>query len=191
MKMRLINKMAIKSIICMTLLTVGQAQAALINFTVNAQIGSAAAGNSFGLTVGDIITASGQFDDTTMITGVFGDYFDFSSSVNNMSISFGNTDYTDAKEKDGGALMYFSNGIFDGISYVAAVDPTIPEFLSNGLVGGPFDVSGTDYTGYVDGTWQVDSYSDVSAVPVPAAIWLFGSGLIGLAGIGRRKNQYK
>ena len=189
--MRLTKKTAIKSIICMTLLTVSQAQAALINFTVDAQIGSAPAGNSFGLTVGDIITASGQFDDSTMLTGAFGDYFDFTSPVNNMSISFGNTDYTDAMEKDGGALMYFSNGIFDGISYVAAIDPTIPEFLSNGLVGGPFDVSGTDYTGYVDGTWQVGSYSAVSAVPVPAAIWLFGSGLIGLAGIGRRKNQIK
>ena len=29
--------------------------------------------------------------------------------------------------------------------------------------------------------------SEVSAVPVPAAVWLFGSGLIGLAGIARRK----
>ena len=28
----------------------------------------------------------------------------------------------------------------------------------------------------------------VSAVPVPAAVWLFGSGLIGLAGIARRSN---
>lgn len=27
----------------------------------------------------------------------------------------------------------------------------------------------------------------LSAVPVPAAVWLFGSGLLGLAGIGRRK----
>ena len=27
----------------------------------------------------------------------------------------------------------------------------------------------------------------VSAVPVPAAVWLFGSGLIGLAGFARRK----
>jgi len=36
------------------------------------------------------------------------------------------------------------------------------------------------------------SYSlagNVSAVPVPAAIWLFGTGLIGLAGIARRKTQ--
>jgi len=29
--------------------------------------------------------------------------------------------------------------------------------------------------------------SEVSAIPVPAAVWLFGSGLIGLAGIARRK----
>jgi len=28
---------------------------------------------------------------------------------------------------------------------------------------------------------------DVNPVPVPAAVWLFGSGLIGLAGIARRK----
>jgi hypothetical protein len=30
---------------------------------------------------------------------------------------------------------------------------------------------------------------DAPAVPVPAAVWLLGSGLAGLAGIGRRKNK--
>jgi len=34
--------------------------------------------------------------------------------------------------------------------------------------------------------WAVQS-GDVSAVPVPAAVWLFGSGLIGLVGFARRK----
>ena len=34
--------------------------------------------------------------------------------------------------------------------------------------------------------WAVHS-GDVSAVPVPAAVWLFGSGLIGLLGAARRK----
>lgn len=34
--------------------------------------------------------------------------------------------------------------------------------------------------------WAVQS-GDVSAVPVPAAVWLFGSGLIGLVGLARRK----
>ena len=35
--------------------------------------------------------------------------------------------------------------------------------------------------------WAVQS-GDVSAVPVPAAVWLFGSGLLGLIGVTRRKN---
>ncbi len=43
--------------------------------------------------------------------------------------------------------------------------------------GGPFDGQNGDWT--VTGT--------VSAVPVPAAVWLFGSGLVGLAGIARRR----
>ena len=34
--------------------------------------------------------------------------------------------------------------------------------------------------------WAVHS-GNVSAVPVPAAVWLFGSGLIGLLGLARRK----
>ncbi len=31
---------------------------------------------------------------------------------------------------------------------------------------------------------------DVSAVPVPAAVWLFGSGLVGLIGVSRRKRRH-
>lgn len=34
--------------------------------------------------------------------------------------------------------------------------------------------------------WSVDGFT-VSQVPVPAAVWLFGSGLIGLFGVARRK----
>ena len=186
MKIRLTNKTAIKSLICMALLTASQAQAALINFTVDAQIHSAAVGNSFDLSVGDIITASGQFDDSSISAGVI----DFTSTFNNMSISFGNTVYTDEMDVVGGANMFLTaDGIFDGISYLSIL--ASPGFESNGFVNGPFDVVGNDSAGFVDGTWQVGSYSAVSAVPVPAAIWLFGSGLIGLAGIGRRKSQYK
>jgi len=33
----------------------------------------------------------------------------------------------------------------------------------------------------------VDSFGSASAVPVPAAVWLFGSGLLGLVGVARRK----
>ena len=33
-------------------------------------------------------------------------------------------------------------------------------------------------------------WENVSAVPVPAAVWLFASGLIGLVGVARRKQSY-
>jgi len=193
MKIKLTKKTAIKSLICMTLLTVSQAQAALFDFSVNGQIGAAAAENSWGLSVGDIFTASGQFDDSVFSTvddGTGTKIFDFTSPTNNMTITFGNTLYTDGMDVFGGANMFLTAaGAFDGISYLSTLAD--PGFESTGFVGGPFDVSGTDSTGFTDGTWDVDSYAQVAAVPVPAAIWLFGSGLIGLAGIGRRKNQYK
>ncbi len=41
------------------------------------------------------------------------------------------------------------------------------------------------FTGVAGGV--VDSIGAASAVPVPAAVWLFGSGLLGLVGIARRK----
>lgn len=51
----------------------------------------------------------------------------------------------------------------------------------NGMNVTPFAIEGGD---------DFVSYSiagnNVSAVPVPAAIWLFGTGLIGLAGVARR-----
>jgi len=37
--------------------------------------------------------------------------------------------------------------------------------------------------------WAVQS-GDVGAVPVPAAVWLFGSGLLGMVGVARRRQRY-
>ena len=51
---------------------------------------------------------------------------------------------------------------------------------------------GTGGLNVTDFVWAVHS-GDVeppSAVPVPAATWLFGSGLIGLIGLARRKKAY-
>ena len=37
--------------------------------------------------------------------------------------------------------------------------------------------------------WHLEgTVSEISTVPVPSAVWLFGSGLIGLVGVARRKN---
>lgn len=55
------------------------------------------------------------------------------------------------------------------------------------------DTSGNDFLhGFANNTEAPGStYLTVSAVPVPAAVWLFGSGLLGLVGVARRKSQLK
>ena len=54
---------------------------------------------------------------------------------------------------------------------------TMPGFESGGAarIGDPLDLSAGAFSG------------SLTIVPVPAAVWLFGSGLIGLIGVARRK----
>ncbi|MFQ5643683.1 MAG: VPLPA-CTERM sorting domain-containing protein [Thiogranum sp.] len=52
-------------------------------------------------------------------------------------------------------------------------------------------IDGLDFSLYTDTsnvpTGALVGVADLSAVPVPAAVWLFGSGLIGLLGVARRR----
>jgi len=74
---------------------------------------------------------------------------------------------------------------FISIDFVANTQPTVAQPFIVGITQGP------------DGLWQdgnlqpipaVDvTYVGGTVVPVPAAVWLFGSGLIGLVGVARRK----
>ena len=52
-----------------------------------------------------------------------------------------------------------------------------------------FDDTGGDFTLTLNRSGQAFSFSSSASVvvPVPAAVWLFGSGVLGLVGIVRRK----
>jgi len=50
---------------------------------------------------------------------------------------------------------------------------------------GGSSITGSGFSGHYG--WAVRSGDVISAVPIPAAVWLFGSGLVGLLGIARRK----
>ena len=47
------------------------------------------------------------------------------------------------------------------------------------VVGGPFNGTAS--------SWIINGH--VSAVPIPSSLWLFGSGLVWMAGLNRRRNQ--
>ena len=67
-------------------------------------------------------------------------------------------------------------GSFATLNYAALLDPSLRWHI--------------DYLTDAIGTTDVLRLSVVSAVPVPAAIWLFGSGLLGLVGIARHRNAW-
>lgn len=62
-----------------------------------------------------------------------------------------------------------------GDTYTLDYDATVP-------LGDPSNFGGVNYTLHLVGTIGAGA-----AVPVPAAVWLFGSGLLGLVGVARRK----
>lgn len=153
----------------------------------------------------DILTASGfalTLDDDGIGTplDIAGGTFDLSASVladgtlAGGSLAIGGT--VAGLGFNSGTLL---TGSLSAIGFNQANDPL--EFL--------FDVTGGDaaalygglggiilgFTGF-DGDWGDDfvsapfnSVADVGVVPVPAALWLFGSGLIALLGLGGHNRQ--
>ena len=64
--------------------------------------------------------------------------------------------------------------------------PCLPSINQSGTISLSFDVTeGKTYGFGAEGAVWMNT--QVSAVPVPAAAWLFGSGLLGLVGVARRK----
>jgi hypothetical protein len=66
-----------------------------------------------------------------------------------------------------------------------------PAFTTGTVDFGLYDISLNGWAVTSNGTLQVSSVfsAPISGVPVPAAAWLFGSGLIGLAGVARKNRN--
>ncbi len=86
---------------------------------------------------------------------------------------------------------------FSDLTYTEVYNPITNELLSYD-VGATLIYTGGSLMGSYTGGLLVGNFladlsqvnatvAEVQAVPVPAAVWLFGSGLLGLAGIARRK----
>ncbi len=83
-----------------------------------------------------------------------------------------------------GAWAGNANGVADIVCGVdcAAGDTYTLDYSATVPAGDPSGFGNVMYNLHLVGT-----VGTVSAVPVPAAVWLFGSGLLGLVGVARRK----
>jgi len=86
-----------------------------------------------------------------------------------------------------GGAVDFAWGGTTGIDVVMVWD-----IVGNTYTSSDWNSSGTPGAGMLDGPFggfsaNFNMTAAPSAVPVPAAVWLFGSGLLGLVGVARRK----
>ncbi|BAV33875.1 hypothetical protein SCL_1570 [Sulfuricaulis limicola] len=140
--------------------------------------------NAYNLTVGESVTATGTFTaDLGTIGSETGTVSFATGTGNTMSINLNGT-FVYATDDNGygsglGPSLTFTAGSLYDFDFQKTGSPS---FNSSFLF---FD----DYDQLL-GQWTSMSLTVAPApIPVPAAAWLFGSGLLGLAGIARRRKN--
>ena len=103
-----------------------------------------------------------------------------SSSQTNYGVT--NSSFTDSDSGASLSIVNFQNDVY-WLSERYAPD-THNAWAFYAFIGNQTG-NGHDGSGY---SWAVRD-GDVSSVPVPAAVWLFGSALLGLAGVKRRSRE--
>ncbi len=168
-------------------------------FSANAANGSTESINAFGTIT--IVAQSGYSFDA-MHVAQFGDYqLSGSGATNNVSGTLSVSDSNNASTASTDALFVTGLGINDGQTHewqaTAGFDLSTAMWSNVNSIELSLDSllsASTSTTGesaftqskFVGGGMVT---IETSAVPVPAAVWLFGSGLLGLAGIARRSNR--
>jgi hypothetical protein len=168
-----------------------------VSFVVAASNTSVAGGNVLITTLSkspaNFTNAAIQNAATAIQTGVV--LFDAASGCNSVN-PCGATSTTDANYLGNQLNGRYNSGFPTTANAAGLVGGTGVGFYTlTQLQAGPGNGSKVQFANATGvGTWSVSATGDVtytipgaSAVPLPAAIWLLGSGLVGLAGIGRRR----
>ena len=168
-----------------------RAASTIYNFTITGDVlvGDELSPNAYNLTgnfglPGESITATGTFTaDLGTIGSETGAVSFATLSGNTMTIDLNGTLLYAADDDDygtgGGPTLTFAGGQLTDFDFMKTSSPAFnSSFLS-------FDDFDSMY-----GEWTNLTLTVVpTVVPVPAAVWLFGSGLLGLVGIARSKRK--
>jgi len=110
-----------------------------------------------------------------------------------MSISFTNPSGALVDDEIGFLPGYICCGLTDQDpnSFVADTNGMVMTLWGANFGGGIFNGSYDDSAGNRLATYGMDLRLNLTPVPVPAAAWLFGSGIVGLIGLARRKHKQR
>lgn len=133
------------------------------------------------------VLSAREFGDKTSIQAVEGNFNSFVTNANSgvfASATEGLSENWATDIPDGDDSEFDNNLLFGNGSVIATDMGTASPFYSN-FAGFPLDPTVTQLSDWNLGTDGSLTYGAV--VPVPAAVWLFGSGLLGLVGVARRR----
>jgi len=166
--------------------------------TVSSCDPSGVTGSTLCTTYSDDYSASGglYINGNTVVT------LDMLLSGDLVGVDFTFTVKDDSTSNEGfdGAVVQFSDigSVFESASYSPSISPTVYNVTLTssevaGILSNPVQATFTsNYAGVADYkllSYSVNVYENVTAVPVPAAGWLFGSGLVGMIVVGRSRNK--
>jgi len=185
----------IQSLLAVSILTIAGAASAATVGTYNASSTTSITGATTG---SGTASGTGSLDDSGVLTLLLNGttVTGFTNTTNGSTATFNgtyNSGTGDFTATSGSSLITScvnNGGIIDGCS-----SPTfagvggVTTFLTlsgtvNATTGGHIDITASSNGANINSTYTV-----TPTVPVPAAAWLFGSGLLGLAGTARRRRN--
>jgi len=118
-------------------------------------------------------------------------FFDFDYASNSAAPITGNTQvsafirvFDPAFNLLSESVLDTSSVLVDDVFQAGQLSVTLNPFWTEGVI----QIGFNNLTGNYDGSGRLyDNLNFAPAVPVPAAVWLFGSGLLGLVGVARRR----
>lgn len=189
--MRLTNRLSTAATLVAASLFATSAQAIPLAFSVTGTVGIADPVNDFGLSSGDAVQLTGQFD-SAALAGIGLEALSFGNgSGNQLMLTLGAITLQESDAVDFDSIfptLVFLNGVLTQVEFVTSI------FFTDAAAD--LDSSGLDFTavdpdgGFIDGSFDAGSFTTREignpSVPEPATLTLLGVAALAAGAVRRR-----